>query len=307
MSQARDRSPILVPAPGFRGTGPGSGERSRRLRNLQERVEALSALNRRKDEFLAMLSHEMRNPLGAISSAVHVLGLLQSEEPLQVKARAIIARQVSQLTHLVDDLMEVSRIATGKLQLHHDHVVMSNIVERAVETVRPLLSQRKQELEISLSPVPIWLYADAPRLEQVIVNLLVNAAKYTGVGGRVRLTVEQEGDECLLSLRDNGVGIAPELLPCVFELFTQEKRSLEKSGGGLGIGLALVKQLVEMHGGSVQVVSAPGQGSEFLVRLPAVPRPSQQPLAATERATRPLLVMVADDHRETARPSMISA
>jgi signal transduction histidine kinase len=253
------------------------GERSRRQRSLQERTEVLSELNRRKDEFLAMVSHELRNPLGAIRNAVHVLNLLRNEDALQEKARTIIEHQVAQLTRLVDDLLEVSRIATGKLDLRQDRVVMSGIVERAVETARPLMNLGRHELGVSLSPQPVWLFADAARLEQVVVNLLVNAAKYTGEGGQVRLTVGQEDGECVLRVRDTGVGIAPGLLPHVFDLFTQEKRSQEQSCGGLGIGLALVKQLVEMHKGRVEVHSTVGRGSEFVVRLPVVSPATQPP------------------------------
>jgi len=238
------------------------------VRSLQEQVKALSDLNQRKDEFMAMLGHELRNPLGAIRNAVHVLGLLRNEDPLQERARTIIERQVTQMTRLVDDLMEVSRIATGTLQLRQDRILMSSIVKSAVDTVRPLMNQRRHQLDVSLPHQPIWLCADAARLEQVIVNLLVNAAKYTSEGGHVRLTVEQEADECVLRLSDTGMGIAPELLSHVFDLFVQEERSLEQSRGGLGIGLALVKRLVEMHQGSVEVDSTVGQGSEFVVRLP---------------------------------------
>lgn len=303
MSQVKGRSPTLVSSTMPRVVGaPGRksvrgerslseigcrGVRSRRLRKLQERTEALSDLNRRKDEFLAILSHELRNPIGAIRNAAHVLSLLEDEDELKEKARTIIERQIAQLSRLVDDLMEVSRIATGKLQLRHDRVVMSSIVERAVETVLPLIHQRKHELSLSLSPQPIWLYADAARLEQVIVNLLVNAAKYTNEGGHVRLTVEQEGEECVLRLRDTGIGIAPGLLPRVFDLFTQENRSLEVSQGGLGVGLALVKQLVEMHEGRVEVASTPGQGSEFVVRLPVAAPPAALPQLPLTPMTAP--------------------
>ena len=145
---------------------------------------------------------------------------------------------MGQLTHLVDDLLEVSRITTGRIQLRQERVAVSGIVERAVETVRPLMDQRRHELTVSLPPQPIWLYADAARLEQVVVNLLTNAAKYTDEGGHIWLTVQQEGDECVLRVRDTGVGIAPELLPRIFDLFTQAERSLDRSQGGLGIGLA---------------------------------------------------------------------
>ena len=213
-------------------------ERSRLERQTKEQAAALSDLHRRKDEFLAMLSHELRNPLAPILNAVQLLRLQKNENQLQQQARTIIERQVGQLTRLVDDLMEVSRITTGRIQLRQERVAVSGIVERAVETARPLMDQRRHELTVSLPPQPIWLYADAARLEQVVVNLLTNAAKYTDEGGHIWLTVQQEGDECVLRVRDTGVGIAPELLPRIFDLFTQAERSLDRSQGGLGIGLA---------------------------------------------------------------------
>jgi PAS domain S-box-containing protein len=278
-------------------------ERSRLEKQLQEQATALTDLHRRKDEFLAMLSHELRSPLAPISNAVHLLRLRKNEEPLQQRATAIIQRQLTQLTRLVDDLMEVSRITTGRVQLRLDRIVVSGIVERAVETARPLLDQRRHELTVSLPRQPIWLYADASRLEQVIVNLLTNAAKYTDEGGRIWLNVQAEGEECVLRVRDTGVGIAPDLLPRIFDLFTQAERSLARSQGELGIGLALVQRLVEMHGGRVEAHSSLGQGSEFVVRLPMASAAEAQSSPPTEhsRPTGPSLrVLVVDDNVDTA-------
>ena len=229
--------------------------------------ENLADLNRRKDEFLAMLSHELRNPLAPILNAVQLLQLQKNENPVQQKARAIIERQVRQLTHLVNDLLDVARTATGRIQLCREQVAVSDIVKRAVETARPLIDQRRHELTVSLPPDPIWLYADVSRLEQVVTNLLSNAAKYTNEGGHIWLSVQQEGDQAVLRVRDTGLGIAPAFLPHVFDLFTQAERSSDRSQGGLGIGLALVKRLVEMHEGTVSVSSTLGQGSEFVVSL----------------------------------------
>ena len=277
-------------------------ERSRIERKLHQQSEALADLHRRKDEFLAMLSHELRSPLAPIANAVHMLRLQRHEDPLQQQARSIIERQLTQLTRLVDDLMEVSRITTGKVQLRHDRVAMSDIVKHAVESVRPLIDQQGHELTMSLPPQPIWLHADAARLEQVIVNLLTNAAKYTDRGGHLWLSLKQEGDECVLRVRDTGVGIAPELLPRIFDLFAQGERSLARSHGGLGIGLALVQKLVEMHRGQVEVLSVLGHGSEFIVRLPIMLSPAQQMLAApvetAQQTTRPLRVLVVDDNTD---------
>jgi PAS domain S-box-containing protein len=279
-------------------------ERSRMERKLHEQAEALADLQRRKDEFLAMLSHELRNPLAPISSAVHLLRLQQDENSIQQQARAIIERQVTQLTRLVDDLMDVSRITTGRILLRNERIAMNDVVEHAVETTRPLVEQRKHELSVSLSPLPIWLNADAARLEQVIVNLLTNAAKYTDEGGHIWLTVLREGDECVIRLRDTGVGITPELLPRIFDMFTQAERSLDRSRGGLGIGLALVQRLVEMHGGRVDVHSVLTQGSEFVVRLPAVPSPTSPLSSIRPEAVKPaagiLRVLVVDDNVDAA-------
>jgi CheY-like chemotaxis protein len=204
----------------------------------------------------------------------------------------------------VDDLLEVSRITTGRIRLQQERVALNGIVEHGVETVRALIGQRRHALEVSLPPQPIWLYADAARLEQVIVNLLTNAAKYTNEGGRIWLSVAEDGKDCVLRIRDTGVGIAPELLPRVFDLFTQGERSLDRSEGGLGIGLALVQRLVELHGGTVAAHSTFGQGSEFVVRLPLLLTevlPSPSPPGEKAVPTGPALrVLVVEDNADMA-------
>ncbi len=264
--------------------------------------EKLAEVDRRKDQFLAMLSHELRNPLAPILNAVQLLQLQKSENSVQQKALAIIERQVAQLTHLVGDLVEVSRAIAGRIQLCREHVTVSRIVERAVETARPLIDQRRHQLTVSLPPDPIWLYADASRMEQVVTNLLTNAAKYTDEGGHIRLSAQQEGDKAVLRVRDTGLGITPAFLPHVFDLFTQAERSSDRSQGGLGIGLALAKRLVEMHAGTIGVSSTFGQGSEFVVRLvvspPATPSvKTPPPPAEIARPTGPALrVLVVDDN-----------
>jgi signal transduction histidine kinase len=266
-------------------------ERSRLERQTQEQAEALVELHLRKDEFLAMLSHELRNPLSAIFNALHVLRLQESENSIQEKAKIVLERQFGQLAHLIDDLLEVSRVITGRIQLHQERLEMRGIVERAIESARSLIDGRKHELSVSLPAEPIWLHGDPSRLEQVVVNLLNNAAKYTDEGGQLWLNVKQEGSEVVLRVRDTGVGIAPELLPRIFDLFTQADRTLDRSQGGLGIGLSLVEKLVELHGGAVAAHSAGlGQGSEFIVRLPAL-SPSVEPIPALKRRDSP------DSHR----------
>ncbi len=273
---------------------------------MSQRLQAveLSDMHRRKDEFLAMLSHELRSPLAPIANAVQLLGLHRaSENQIQQQARGIIERQLKQLQHLVDDLLEVSRLTTGTVQLRRERVAICSVIEDAVETVRPLIEQRRQELTVSLPTQPIWLHADAARLEQVAVNLLSNAAKYTAEGGHIWLTVQEEGNECVLRVRDTGVGIASTLLPHLFELFTQAERSLDRSQGGLGIGLALVQRLTELHEGTVEATSVVGEGSEFVVRLPVPPQDAPPPTSSVtdsdQPITRPLKVLVVDDNADT--------
>ncbi|HVT40393.1 MAG TPA: PAS domain S-box protein [Gemmatimonadaceae bacterium] len=280
-------------------------ERVRLERKTQDQSEELSDLHRSKDEFLAMLSHELRNPLAPLMNAVQLLRQQQgTESPIQWKARSIIERQLGQLKHLVDDLLEVSRINSGRVRLRQARVGVNGIVEAALETARPLINERKHEITVSEPAEPIWLYADPARLEQVLVNLLTNAAKYTDEGGHIWLTVELEGASCVLRVLDTGLGISPELLPRIFDLFTQAERSMDRSQGGLGIGLSLVQRLVELHGGTVEARSVVGQGSEFIVRLPAVSGPgARRPSPIMDPAVPPpprVKVLVVDDSVDMA-------
>jgi len=269
-------------------------ERTNAEQALRASAQTMIELDRRKDEFLAMLCHELRNPLAPISNAVNLLRLQQTGDPVQQQATNIIDRQVRQLTHLVDELLEISRINTGRVQLRREPVAVSEIIDRAAETLHPLVSQRRHELSVSMPSQPLWVNADPSRLEQVLVNLLTNAAKYTDEGGHIELSVEREGDEAVLRVRDTGIGIASELLPHIFDLFTQGQRSLDRAQGGLGIGLSLVQKLVELHGGTVEAFSSLGQGSEFVVRLPAL----QDFTPAVASGCR---VMVVDDNVDLAR------
>ncbi len=279
-------------------------ERRKLERQMLAQAAELSDLHRRKDEFLAMLSHELRSPLAPIANAVQLLGLPNGPESLMHKqARGIIERQIGQLQHLVDDLLEVSRITTGRVQLRQERVAFRGIIDGAVETARPLIDQRMHELSVSMPEETLWLNADAARLEQVVVNLLTNAAKYTEEGGHIWLSVVAEDNECVLRVRDTGVGIAPALLPKIFDLFTQAERSLDRSQGGLGIGLALVQRLTELHGGRVEVNSTLGQGSEFIIRLPRLAAEGESIASTTKievtTAARPLKVLVVDDNVDT--------
>jgi PAS domain S-box-containing protein len=232
--------------------------------------EALREADRRKDEFLAMLGHELRNPLAPIRNAAQVLKLVAPENAQQRWAREVIERQAQHLTRLVDDLLDVSRITRGKITLSRERLDVATLLQRAVETSRPLIDERGHHLTVTLPPQPLEVEGDLTRLVQIVGNLLNNAAKYTDEGGHIRLSAAQEDGEVVIRVCDNGIGLSAELLPQVFDLFTQANRSLDRSQGGLGIGLTLVRQLAEMHGGTVEAKSdGAGQGSEFIVRLPA--------------------------------------
>ena len=235
-----------------------------------------------------MLAHELRNPLAPIRNAVEILRQSGGDEQKVKPATEMMQRQVGQMVRLVDDLLDVSRISRGKIELRKEPVELASVVHHAVEAVRPLCESMDHELTVTLPPQPMYLNADPTRLAQVVGNLLNNACKFTEKGGRIRLTVEQEGEQAVIRVQDTGIGIAAEQLPRIFEMFTQVDTSLERSRDGLGIGLTLVKKLVEMHGGTVEARSAGvGQGSEFVVRLPAPCRAAAAPAAgAVWRQTR---------------------
>ncbi|WAK01101.1 hybrid sensor histidine kinase/response regulator [Methylobacter sp. YRD-M1] len=232
--------------------------------------EALREADRRKDEFLAMLAHELRNPLAPIRNSVHLLKEQDAAaSPMLEWCCNVIDRQSSHMARLLDDLLDVARTMQGKISLKTEHFNLTEIVDSAIETSSPLIKARGLKLVILHSATPQWLKGDRFRLAQVLSNLLNNAAKYTDEGGRITLSVSQEASMALIKVRDTGIGIAPDMLPHIFDLFTQADGSLSRSQGGLGIGLTLVRRLVEMHGGSVNASSAGiGQGSEFTVRLP---------------------------------------
>ena len=281
-------------------------QRSRMEREATAQAAALADLHRRKDEFLAMLSHELRNPLSPILNAVHLLRLQGNENLIQQEARRIIERQVGQLSHLVNDLMEVARFTSGKIRLQPVRLDMRSVVERAVESVRPLIDSRRHTLKVDIPAEPIWLDGDPTRLEQVLVNLLNNAAKYTDERGQIWLKARSEGHEMVLSVRDTGVGIDLGRFPDIFDLFTQVDRSLDRAQGGLGIGLSLVQRLVDMHWGTVEVHSEGlGRGSEFTIRLPLpdspAPEPPLAPPASADRSVHAERILVVDDNVDSAK------
>jgi len=240
-----------------------------RTEKLARSEKALRDANRRKDEFLAMLGHELRNPLAPIRNAVQIMRKLEPDEPKLRWARDIIDRQVDHLARLVDDLLDVSRIVQGKISLHPTTLDLATVIDQAVESSRPLIDARHHALMVTMPERHLQVKGDRVRLAQVVSNLLNNAAKYTDVGGKIWLAVEASKAQVSIHVRDNGVGIPEQLLPHIFDLFQQADQSLARAQGGLGIGLTVVKRLVEMHGGKVEAHSAgPGRGSEFSIHLP---------------------------------------
>ena len=277
-------------------------EREELLRVAQRAHADAEAASRAKDEFLAMLGHELRNPLSAVRNAIASAKL---DAGRRDQALDIARRQTEQLARLVDDLLDVSRITQGRILLRKERIHLADVIERAVETTRSLIEYKGHTLSVSLPPEDIRVDGDSTRLEQVITNLLTNAAKYTERGGRIELATERDGTEAVLRVRDSGVGIAPELLPRIFDLFVQAERGLERAAGGLGIGLTVVRSLVELHGGRVEAYSdGSGKGAEFVVRLPALPaaaRATPLPRRAAEDAARARArVLVVEDNLDAA-------
>ncbi|MFL5898085.1 MAG: ATP-binding protein, partial [Solirubrobacterales bacterium] len=265
--------------------------------------EALREADRRKDELLAMLAHELRNPLAAISNAVQ-LALRTGPGDRWAWSHEVIGRQCAHLTGLIDDLLDVSRITRGKIQLRTEPLDAGSVLHDALEVVRPLFEERRHQLDVSIGP-GLRLEADPTRLEQILVNLLTNAAKYTEPGGRIRVDAARSGDEVVIAVEDNGIGIDTAMLSHVFEPFAQVDSSIDRSRGGLGIGLTLVRTLAEMHGGKAEVDSpGPGLGSRFSVRLPAIVAPTDFADAAPEslprESSRVARVLIVDDNRDAA-------
>ena len=233
------------------------------------RVEELTIANRRKDEFLAMLGHELRNPLAAIRNGIHLLSRQAQDAPAPQELKAMLERQVRRVTQLVDDLLDVSRITQGCLHLQRERTDLRHVVSNAIQTLESDIKQRNHRLTTVFPDAPVWLHADPGRLEQVFVNLLANASKYTDVGGELTVVMHVRDGQAVVRIRDTGIGIAPEVLPQLFDLFRQADQAAPRYRSGLGIGLALVRSLVESHGGSVTGASGGlGQGSEFTVCLP---------------------------------------
>jgi PAS domain S-box-containing protein len=269
--------------------------------------QAVREADRRKDEFLALLGHELRNPLAPIRNALLIMKLPEAGASVMQRAREMMERQVEYMVRLVDDLLDVSRIVRGKVELRREPVELAAVVARAVETSQPIIDAEGHQLTHSAPPEPLWVNGDLVRLAQVVSNLLNNAAKYTERGGRIGLATSREGGEAVLRVRDTGVGIAPELLPRLFDMFFQAERRTKESQGGLGIGLSLVRGLVELHGGNVEVYSGgPGTGSEFVVRLPLSAGDEgkddqrTQSVQTTDAKLTPRRILVVDDNVDAA-------
>ena len=284
-------------------------DRKRDEEKLRQLAAELAEVSDRKDEFLATLAHELRNPLAPIRNGLQLMKLAGQQTPVIEQARTMMERQLAQMVRLVDDLMDVSRISQGKLELRKARVALAAALNSAVETSGPLIDAMGHTLTVTLPDALIMLDADTTRLAQVFMNLLNNGAKYSDRGGHIHLTAERQGGDAVITVKDTGIGIAADQLPHIFGMFTQVDRSLERSQGGLGIGLTLVKRLVEMHGGTVQATSeGPGKGSEFVVRLPVladadadtsqpeVPG-NAEPSAAKMSSLR---ILVVDDNRDGA-------
>jgi CheY-like chemotaxis protein len=289
------------------GIGMDITERRRLEDELRARAHQLVEQDRRKDEFLAILSHELRNPLAPVTTALALLEAKQHDPQAVDSLRRVIERQIWHLVRLIDDLLETSRITTGKIELRTQRVELREIALAAVEAVQDLVSARSQDLEVETGAQPILLDGDPTRLSQVIFNLLNNASAYTPEGGRIQVALRRDGDEVLLTVRDNGVGMSPDTIRQAFELFARGTSPEHAGSGGLGVGLALVRRLVELHGGSVSAHSeGPGRGTEVTVRLPAAeaaerpPEDRDRPSLHARRAAVRRRILVVDDNVDAA-------
>jgi signal transduction histidine kinase/ActR/RegA family two-component response regulator len=274
--------------------------------DLQELLEANSHRdraeleNRTKDEFLATLAHELRNPLGAIASAVQLLQLTTADGPSAIRAHEVIARQVGHISHLINDLLDVERVVSGKIRLNRQPLDMAEAIRRAVATFTGD-ARLDRVIDISITTEPVWVDGDAVRLEQVLTNLVTNAVKYTPSGGQIRVALRADGRDAVLNVEDTGFGISPRLLPFIFDMYVQADRTLASAQGGLGIGLTLVRRLVELHGGTVVVSSGgEGHGSRFTVRLKRIPSAATSPGVAfpPERRAKPRRVLLIEDNQD---------
>ena len=281
-----------------------AAQRDEMLHIAESAREEAEAANRAKDEFLAMLGHELRNPLSAVRNAIAAATL---DDASRARALEIARRQADQLGRLVDDLLDVARITQGRVRLRRERLALAEVLQRAVDGARATMDERGHVLTLATPPEPVLVEGDPVRLEQAVANLLANAAKYTPPGGTIVVTTERDGADVVVRVRDNGIGIAPDVLPRIFDLFMQGDRSLDRSQGGLGIGLTLVRRIVEMHGGAIDAFSpGPGRGAEFVLRLPALPVQQEvagKPLGESRdrrHVAHPARVLIVEDHPDAA-------
>lgn len=289
-------------------------QESERLAHIEEQAarrvaesaaESLREADRRKDEFLAMLAHELRSPLAPIRNGLEILDRLSSQDPTIVKTRTIMTRQVESLVRLVDDLLDASRVSQGKIELKRERMDLRTSVTRALESAQGFIEKRQQKLEVALPDQPIYLNGDTIRLAQAVINLLSNASKFTPAGGEITLTVRREGDQASIVVRDTGMGIRPDMLSRIFELFAQVNASMGRTEGGLGIGLTLSRRLIELHGGTLEGASeGVNKGSQFTIRLPVEPVTARVQTASCSEESPAVVtsrrILVVDDNRDAA-------
>jgi PAS domain S-box-containing protein len=298
---ARHYDSLLIPEMGDSGTIETVLSVAHDATETQRSALILEEASRRKDEFLAMLAHELRNPLAPIRNASEILARKLADDPQMKRTVNLVKRQVTHLARLVDDLLDVSRITQGRIELRRAPQELAPILAQARESVEPLLREKKHVLLVSTSFEPLYVYGDHARLVQSVANVLTNAAKYTDPGGEIRLELRRQSEQAVIVVSDTGVGIAPELLPRVFDLFVQGDRSLDRSQGGLGIGLSVVKRLVEMHHGRVTACSeGSGRGSVFEIHLPLIEAPAGSQAHPSDRTIQTKRILIVDDNVDAA-------
>jgi len=298
---ARHYDALLIPETGNDGAIETVLSVARDVTEIRRSAQILEDASRRKDEFLAMLAHELRNPLAPIRNASEILARRLADDPQLRRTVGLVKRQVTHLARLVDDLLDVSRITEGRIELRRAPQELAPILAQARESVEPLMREKRHVLSVSTSFDPLYVYGDHARLVQSVANVLTNAAKYTDPGGEIRLELRRQQQRAVIVVADTGVGISPELLPRVFDLFVQGDRSLDRSQGGLGIGLSVVKRLVEMHQGTVAAFSeGPGRGSVFEIQLPLIDAPVQPQAHVPGPAIPPKRILIVDDNVDAA-------
>jgi signal transduction histidine kinase/CheY-like chemotaxis protein len=268
-------------------------------------IQALREANHRKDSFLSMLAHELRNPLAPIRNGLHVLRLRahEGEDEVADRTRDLVERQIQLLTRIVDGLLDVARISKGQVTLHRERIDLARLIRESAEDRRGLLESTGIELDLGLPPAPLWIQGDSLRLAQALGNILDNAGKFIPKGGRITVRLETDGRQAVVTLRDNGIGIEPEVLPHIFETFTQGHQPLDRSQGGLGLGLAVARELLELHGGKIEAASeGPGKGAEFTLRIPCeeeLPEPAHDTEPGPP-GKEPRRILVVEDNRDAA-------